>query len=386
MDYSTLLESYKERFVTTPRLFRSPGRINIIGEHTDYNDGFVLPAGIDKEIAMLIGINNSDQFNLYSLDEDEAVNFTLDNYTSVKEGWAQYIIGVIDQLTKAGHRLGGVDCVFTGDIPVGAGMSSSAALECATTYGFSELFDLNIDKRSITLLAQSAENKYVGVNCGIMDQFASVFSVENHAIKLDCRDLTYDLYDLDLKGYQFVLVDSMVKHSLASSEYNVRRAECEEGVAVLHASYGGVHSLRDASVDQLEHVKEDMKPNVYKRCKYMINEISRVTKAANAMKAHDLEELGKLLYETHHGLQHEFEISCEEIDFLVDFTRNYESVLGARMMGGGFGGCSINLVESSMVDQFVSEIQGAYNHKYGKTPSIYLVNTANGTSEVIYNS
>lgn len=383
MDYSALLKVYDERFKTTPRLFRSPGRINIIGEHTDYNDGFVLPAGIDKEIAMLIGNNNSNTFNLYSIDEDEAVSFTIDNYTSVKVGWAQYIIGVIDQLQKADFSISGIDCVFGGDIPIGAGMSSSAALECATLFGFNELFDLGIDKLTITQMAQKAENQYVGVNCGIMDQFASVFSEKNKAIKLDCRDLSYELYDLDLKGYQFVLVDSMVKHSLASSEYNVRRAECEEGAIVLNGRFNKVKSLRDASLEQLESVKKEMKPNVYQRCKYMINEISRVTEATRALEKHDLNELGRLLYETHHGLQHEFEISCEEIDFLVDFTRNYDSVLGARMMGGGFGGCSINLVESSNMNAFLSEIQDAYANKYGKKSSIYLVSTASGTSEVL---
>ncbi|MCB0496812.1 MAG: galactokinase [Cyclobacteriaceae bacterium] len=383
MDHSQLLSVFKSRFQSSPRIFRSPGRINIIGEHTDYNDGFVLPAGVDREIVMVIGSNNSDQFNVYSLDEGEEVSFTLNDYTSVSNGWAQYIIGIIDQLKKAGHTVPGIDCVFGGDIPIGAGMSSSAALECATLYGLNELFGFDLDKQAIALMSQKAENEYVGVNCGIMDQFASVFSEEKKAIRLDCRDLSYELFDLDLKDYQLVLVDSMVKHSLASSEYNVRRAECEEGVALLNGKYPNVTSLRDATITQLESVKEGMKPKVYKRCNYMINEISRVTKATEAMNKHDLKELGRLLYETHEGLQHEFEVSCEELDFLVNFTKNREEVLGARMMGGGFGGCSINLIKTSMIEVFSAEIQNAYKKEFGKESSIYMVNSANGTSEII---
>lgn len=382
MDYTPLLEIYREKFSSSPRGFRSPGRINIIGEHTDYNDGFVLPAATDKEIGMIMGLNNTNTCFVYSFDTGEEVSFSLDAYDQVDVEWAKYIIGVIDQLFKEGHIISGVDVVFGGDIPIGAGMSSSAALECAALYGLDQLFDLNLDKRSIATLAQKAENEFVGVNCGIMDQFASVFSEESQAIKLDCRDLSYEMYDLDLKGYQLLLVDSMVKHSLASSEYNVRRAECEKGVAVLQNKYPSVQSLRDVSVTQLDSIKDEVSATVYKRCKYVIEEISRVTEATHALQNHNLQELGELLYETHNGLQHEYEVSCDEVDFLVDFTRSYDSVLGARMMGGGFGGCSLNLVEVGEVEEFTKQIQAAYNQKYGKEPPVYLVSVVSGTSEV----
>lgn len=384
MDHLKLLDLFKSKYKSSsPRVFRSPGRINIIGEHTDYNEGFVLPAGVDKEIVMVLGANSTDTCNVYSLDQDEEVTFTFSEYLSVKEEWAKYIIGIVDQLLKSGHRIGGFDCVFGGDIPIGAGMSSSAALECATLFGIDQLFSLSLGKLDMALMAQRAENQFVGVNCGIMDQFASVFAEKNKAIKLDCRDLTYEMYSLDLEGYQFVLVDSMVKHSLASSEYNVRRAECEEGVAFLNSRYPAVKSLRDASITQLESVKSDLNPGVFKRCHYIINEISRVSKAAEAMGKQDLKELGRLLYETHQGLQHEFEVSCEELDFLVDFTREREDVLGARMMGGGFGGCSINLVQMSRIEDFTLQVEKAYMKKFGQKPFVYQVYTEKGTSEIL---
>lgn len=385
MDYQRLLLTYQSRFDTTPRVFRSPGRINIIGEHTDYNDGFVLPAGVDKEICMLMASNGSNQFNIFSFDTDEKVSFELHNYKEVKSPWAQYIIGIIDQLVKAGYRPGGIDCVFAGDIPMGAGMSSSAALECATLFGLNHIFSLGINKKDITLLAQKAENEYVGVNCGIMDQFASVFSEKNHALKLDCRNLTYQSYNLDLEGYQLVLVDSMVKHSLASSEYNVRRAECEEGVKILKKIDPAIMALRDASPEQVYAAKTLMPENVFQRCKYMVEEITRVEEACRAMENSNLNRLGELLYATHNGLQHEFKISCEELDFLVDFTRNKEAILGARMMGGGFGGCSINLVEEGYVEDFKKEVSKAYKERFGVVPSIYLVKTAEGSSEITSN-
>lgn len=382
MDYHKLLDQFKSKYQSSPRVFRSPGRINIIGEHTDYNEGFVLPAAVDKEIVMIIGLNNTNKCSIYSYDQNEEVEFTLNNYSTVKEGWAQYIIGVVDQLHKYGSRIGGFDCVFGGDIPIGAGMSSSAALECVTLFGLNQLFTLNLDKLEIALMSQQAENQYVGVNCGIMDQFASVFSEENKVIKLDCRDLSYKMYELDLKGFQLILVDSMVKHSLASSEYNTRREECEKGVSVLSKTYPHVKSLRDANLDQFEKVKEQLPPKVFKRCKYVIEENARVSEATQALEKHDVKRLGELLYETHSGLQHDYEVSCSELDFLVDFTKQYDWVLGARMMGGGFGGCSINLVETSRVEQFILEVEKAYIGKFKHKPTIYKVGTAEGTSEI----
>ncbi|WP_422355627.1 galactokinase [Roseivirga pacifica] len=382
MEYSALLQLYKDRFNSEPRVFRSPGRINIIGEHTDYNDGFVLPAGIDKEICMVMGVNFSDTFNLYSVDKKECVSFTIDTYKEVSAGWAKYIIGVIDQLVQMEIAIGGFDCVFQGDIPLGAGLSSSAALECATLYGLKHLFNVELSKKEIALIAQKAENQYVGVNCGIMDQFASVFAAEGQALKLDCRDLSYELYPLEMQGYQLVLVDSLVSHNLASSEYNVRRAECEEALAILQQKHPHFLALRDASIEDLEAQKDEFRTVVYKRAKYMIEEIARVGKACQAMTSNDLPELGSLLYATHAGLQHEFEISCKELDFLVDFTRDKEEILGSRMMGGGFGGCTINLVKDDFVEDFELSVSKAYEAAYGKAPAIYRVKTSSGSSEI----
>jgi galactokinase len=382
MDYRRISAIYQQRFDSAPRLFRSPGRINIIGEHTDYNDGFVLPAAVDKEICMAMGKNHSNAFFCYSIDTNEFVSFTLEDYHKIENGWAKYIIGIIDQLIQQGHQVEGFDCVFQGDIPIGAGLSSSAALACATLYGIKSLFSIEMDKRTMALTAQKAENEYVGVNCGIMDQFASVFSQEGQVLKLDCRDLSYERFPLEMDGYQLVLVDSLVSHNLASSEYNVRRAECEEAVAVLQKLHPEYSALRDASIEDLITQKDQFRPVVYQRARYMVEEIARVSQACKAMTENNLEELGKLLYETHHGLQHDFQISCEELDFLVDFTRDKEAIPGARMMGGGFGGCTINLVKDDYLRQFESAVTEAYQNAFGKTPAIYHVKTSSGSSEI----
>ena len=382
MDYNALIEAYRAKYTTEPRIFRAPGRINIIGEHTDYNDGFVLPAAIDREIGFLIGLNHTNRIRLYSLDMDQGISFTLDSYQSLDTDWAQYVIGIIDQLQQKGISVPGFDCVIGGDIPLGAGLSSSAALECATLTALNTVFDLHLDQRTVAQMAQKAENEYVGVNCGIMDQFASVFGQQNHCLKIDCRSLEYKTYPLALNGYQLVLVDSLVKHSLASSEYNTRRAECEEGVSLLQKHYPEVKALRDVSPEMVTKHQEEFRPEVYRRCKYITEENQRVTQACEALVSHDLTTLGNLLYATHHGLQHEFEISCPELDFLVDFTRPRTEILGARMMGGGFGGCSINLVANEAADQFCADVKAAYAEKFGQEPAIYQVQTAHGASEI----
>ena len=383
MEVRKLREIYQSKFGGgEPRVFRSPGRINIIGEHTDYNDGFVLPAAVDKEIYLLMLPNDSDQINIYSIDENESISLTLKDYSKSIPAWAKYPIGVVDQLLKLSKKIGGFNCVFGGDIPIGAGLSSSAALECATLFGLNECFDLGLKKDEIAKIAQRAENEFVGVNCGIMDQFASVFSKKNHALKLDCRDLTYQAYQLDLGDYSLMLVDSLVKHSLASSEYNVRRQECEEAVAAIATQFPHVKSLRDAEIDHLNSVKASLSKIIYTRAKYIIEEIERVNLACQAIEDKDLKTLGKLIYDTHYGLQYEFEISCKELDFLVDFTKGLPEVLGARMMGGGFGGCTINLIQSNFQDQFELSISKSYQDKFGIKPNIYQVQTANGSSEI----
>lgn len=382
MDYKQLSVDFTTRFGSKPRLFRSPGRINLIGEHTDYNDGFVLPAAVDKEICLLIAPNGRRETRIISLDEQAEVSFTFEDYRKTDETWAKYIIGVIDELLKANHKLTHVDILFSGDIPMGAGMSSSAALECATAFAYNAVFGLELSKWDIVKIAQAAENNFVGVKCGIMDQFASVFSQRNSAIQLDCRSLDYQVHPLQPDNYIFVLVDTMVKHALASSEYNARRAECEEGVAIIRDTYPEVNSLREVTKAMLNNCSARLSKQVYQRCSYVVEEISRVIAATEAMTNRDFVSLGMLLYKTHEGLQHQYAVSCEELDFLVDFTREKSYVLGARMMGGGFGGCTINLVEVEHVDTFIKEIQKAYQSVYKVNPSVYVVKTAKGSSEI----
>lgn len=382
MDYQYLLNIYRSKFQTEARVFRSPGRINIIGEHTDYNEGLVFPAGIDKEICMVMGLNGTDQSHFYSVDNDEEISFSKSDYQQTPKTWIRYIAGVYDQLYKLGLDPGGVDCVFAGDIPTGAGLSSSAALECATLFGLNRLFDLGIEKAQMPVISQKAENEFVGVNCGIMDQFASVNAKKGQALLLDCRDLTATYFDLALDGYQLLLVDSLVKHDLVTSEYNIRRAQCEEGLAHFQHIRPEVNALRDLSMADLENHGQELSPLLFKRCKYIVQEIERVRLAGEAIKKQDLAALGNLLYASHLGMQSEFEISCPELDFLVDYTWNKGHVLGARMMGGGFGGCTLNIVAKEHQELFVNDIKEAYEKQFDIMPEIYTVATAEGTSEV----
>lgn len=383
MDYKKLIQEFSSRYSTNPRIFRSPGRINLIGEHTDYNNGFVLPAAVDKEICILMAPNNGSTTHIYALDQNEEISFSLNNYRKIETHWAKYIIGVIDELLKRDKKLQSVDILFCGDIPMGAGMSSSAALECATVFAYNSIFNLKLEKWVMVKIAQAAENNYVGLKCGIMDQFASVFSIENVALKLDCRSLQFTTYPLNIQNYVFLLVDTMVKHTLASSEYNTRRIECEAGVKILQTVDPKIQSLRDAQPQQIEAVKEEMGDVIYRRCNFIVSEIERVNLATEALSNNNFERFGELLYQTHDGLQHEYEVSCTESDFLVDFTRDFSYVLGARMMGGGFGGCTINLVEASKAQQFEEQISQSYQARFNVKPTVYTVKTAAGTSEII---
>jgi galactokinase len=383
MNIEHLKKEFQSKFGSKPRIFRSPGRINIIGEHIDYNNGFVMPAAIDKEIMVLMARSSRSESRLWAYDLEEGITFSPENYHDVALGWASYLVGVFDQLKKAGHHPGMVDCVFAGNIPPGAGLSSSAALECATLAAYCAIFNIDMNQMARVHLAQRAENEFVGVNCGIMDQFASVFSKKGEVIKLDCQNMNFTSYPLQLNGFQLVLVDSMVSHSLASSEYNIRRQQCEQGVKVLQKAGLDVVSLRDVTRKQLDQYASLMEPVIYKRCKYVVDEIARVQKAAVALENNDLRSLGSLLYETHVGLSTEYEVSCTELDFLVDFTRHNPSVLGSRLMGGGFGGCTLNLVASEEVSAFYEQVVDEFNREYSKIPNVYMVRTADGTSEIL---
>lgn len=369
---------FEKLFKNTPRLFLAPGRINIIGEHTDYNDGFVLPAAIDKHIAFAVAKNELNRFRFYSIDFQES-----EEVKSVELGqdiklWAQYLIGVLAQFEKIGKLDFGFDVVFGGNIPVGAGLSSSAALECGFAKAVNVLSELNLSDIDLVEMAQKAEHEYAGVMCGIMDQYASIFGKKDQVFKLDCRNNTHQYFPLELHDYELLLINTNVKHSLASSEYNLRREECERGVQYFKTLDSNISALRDVSMDMIEAQVDKPDPISYKRSKYMVEEIARVGQATQAMADNDLSLLGKLLYQTHDGLSKLYEVSCPELDFLVDLTRPLNQVLGSRMMGGGFGGCTLNLLKKSYIPEFKELVIAAYEKQFSKSPDFYGVHLSDG--------
>ncbi len=361
----------------------SPGRINIIGEHTDYNMGYVLPTAIEKKITFKFQKNGSDKIcHVYSKGYDTGFELSLDKIEISKVAWENYILGVLNEILKRSDKLRGFDCTLESHVPIGSGVSSSAALECGLAFGLNELFDLGLTKMDIVELSQAAEHTYAGTKCGIMDQFASVMSKEGHVILLDCESLEYSYIPINIKPYKFVLLNTNVSHNLASGEYNVRRAQCEEGVAVLQKKYPEVKSLRNATIDMLNAIRNELDETVYNRCSYIIQEKTRVLEAVEALKANNLKRVGELLYETHDGLSKMYEVSCPELDFLVAFSKKYDSVLGARMMGGGFGGCTINLVHEDAIEDFVNAAKAAYEKECKLKLTWFEASPSEGTSIV----
>ncbi len=377
----SLEKKYKELFNQVPMLVRSPGRINIIGEHTDYNEGFVLPAAIDKAIYVAVGQRTDNEIHLYSVDFKEAYKVAISDLQPT-ETWATYILGVADQLIKRGYKIGGFNLVIDGDVPLGAGLSSSAAVECATVFALNELFELGIDKMEMVKIAQKAEHEYAGVMCGIMDQFASMFGKKDHVIKLDCRSLEYEYMPLKLDGYKLVLFNSNVKHSLASTEYNTRRQQCEQGVAWVKEHHPHVNSLRDVSIQMLQQYVLPKDELVFTRCKFVVEEIQRLLTACEDLQKGDIVSLGKKMFATHEGLSKEYEVSCEELDYLVNAVKHNPAVLGARVMGGGFGGCTINIIREDAVEEIVEKLAISYKAAMGLHLSSYSVQTDDGTSIV----
>jgi galactokinase len=379
--YSTRIhQKFRELFDVSPLLVRSPGRVNLIGEHTDYNQGLVLPAAIDKEIVVGISARDDEKIHLYALDEEQTYQGTLQQLSRSELLWPDYIIGIADQALKQGYPIKGFNLVVGGDIPQGAGLSSSAALECATAYGLSKLFDWNITSLQLAKLAQSAENEFVGVKCGLMDQFASVFGKPSQLIQLDCKDFTYQYIPFNAPHLRIVLFDTKVKHSLASSAYNERREQCEKGVALVKAHHPEVESLRDVTEDQLQKFVKPADALVYQRCTFVVAEIKRLLDACEDLKKDDLSNFGKKMFETHDGLQHLYEVSCPELDILVDLVRDEPAVYGARMMGGGFGGCTINLIEADQVDEVVDRVKKGYALKTNTEAAVYIAQISLGTS------
>ncbi|MCK5815741.1 MAG: galactokinase [Flavobacteriaceae bacterium] len=361
----------------------SPGRINIIGEHTDYNNGFVLPTAIAKKIQFKFTKTEKDKkCSIYSSNFDKGFSFNLDEIQPSENQWENYLLGVIAEIQKVSDGIKGFDCVLDSTIPIGSGVSSSAALECGLAFGLNELFNLNLTKLELVKIGQMAEHNYVGTLCGIMDQFASVMSKKDHVILLDCQSLDFEYVPFQIVPYKIVLLNTNVSHNLASGEYNIRRSQCEEGVSVIKTKHSEVESLRDVSLEMLTSVKNEMEPIVYQRCLYVVEEINRVQKAVTALKDNDLKQVGYLMYETHDGLQNLYEVSCKELDFLVDFTRNYDSILGSRLLGGGFGGCTINIIHEEATETFIKEVSQAYLKEFDIELTTYEVTPAEGTKIV----
>jgi galactokinase len=372
---------FEESFGNAPeKIVLSPGRINIIGEHIDYNDGFVLPAAIDKIICFAFAKNNSKQSKIYAIDLNEEFEVDLNQPILLSNViWTNYILGVIKQLQEKGFSFDGFNCVFSSDIPVGSGLSSSAALECGTIFGIAALFNLSIPKVEIALMGQKAEH-WVGINCGIMDQFSSVMGQENKVIKIDCRTLDYEYHDANFNDYSLILFDSNVKHSLMTSAYNERRQQCEEGIAIIKNNFPEISSFRDCTENQVLSLKDKMSENVFKRSLFAVKEIKRVSLACEALDNGDIQTLGKLMFETHQGLSVDYEVSCAELDMIVDTLKQEKAVIGSRMMGGGFGGCTINLIKKGEEEGIKSKLVKLYMEAFGIELKIYDVKISNGTS------
>ncbi len=376
-----LLDKIKSKFSETfgegGMAFASAGRINLIGEHTDYNGGYVFPGAIDKGIYAVIRPNGTDKVNLYSLDYDAATSFGLNEEDKPKEAWACYVFGVCRETLKRGGRVAGFDAVFAGNVPLGAGLSSSAALESCFAYAINELNGNNIDKFELARIGQSTEHNYCGVKCGIMDQFASCFGKAGSLILLNCKTLEYKYFPFNPEGYSLVLVDSCVKHELASSAYNKRRESCENATAAIKKNHPEITCLSDCHRLWLEEVRGEISGEDFIRAEYVIGEVQRVLDVCDALERNDYETVGELMYQTHFGLSRLFEVSCEELDFLNRLARK-KDVTGSRVMGGGFGGCTINLVRNELHDEFVECAKREFAAKFGHEPKIYDVVISDG--------
>ncbi len=376
-----LIHLHQTQFHISPAfIVRAPGRINLIGEHTDYNEGFVLPAAINKYIYVSIAPNQSDRIALYSDTYDDRFEISTSDIKPVT-GWANYILGVIDQLQQRGIHIPGMDMVIMGDIPTGAGISSSAALESAVVFALDQLLGLDLARKEMALIAQAAEHTFPGVRCGIMDMWASLHGVAGHAMKLDCRTLDYELVPFDFPEIGIILFDSGVKHSLATSEYNDRRQQCEQGVAWVREKYPAVHSLRDVSRAQLDEIVKPRDLLAWTRCAYVLEENDRLQSACAHLRAGNLSAFGQDVYASHTGLRDKYNVSCKELDVLVS-AANEVGVPGARMMGGGFGGCTINILPVAAFEKVTEAVSKVFETHFGRIPETYFLRIGEGAGVV----
>ncbi len=381
MDTRVIEEKFKSLFGDNYMVYTSPGRVNLIGEHTDYNGGFVFPGAIDKGIYAAINPNGTDKVRAYSVDYNEQVEFGMNEEDAPKESWARYIFGVCREMKKRGFEPKGFDTVFVGDVPLGAGMSSSAALESTFANALNEIFNLNIDRFELARIGQSTEHNYCGVKCGIMDQFASVFGKKGHLMRLNCATMEFEYFPFNPEGYKVVLLDTVVKHELASSAYNKRRESCENACAHIKAHHPEVNFLSDATMEMLNEVKSEISEEDYKRAVYVIGEKQRVLDVCDALEKGDYATVGDRMFGTHYGMSKEYEVSCEELDFLNDVAKQC-GVTGSRVMGGGFGGCTINLVKEELYDDFIATAKKEYLAKFNREPKVYDVVISDGARRI----
>ena len=381
MDTRIIEEKFKSLFGNDYMVYTSPGRVNLIGEHTDYNGGFVFPGAIDKGIYAVINPNGTDKVRAYSLDYSQQAEFGMNEEDAPQESWARYIFGVCREMKKRGFEPKGFDTVFVGDVPLGAGMSSSAALESTFANALNEIFNLNIDRFELARIGQSTEHNYCGVKCGIMDQFASVFGKKGHLMRLNCATMEFEYFPFNPEGYKVVLLDTVVKHELASSAYNKRRESCENACAHIKARHPEVNYLSDATMAMLDEVKTEISEEDYMRAVYVIGEKQRVLDVCAALEKGDYETVGDRMFGTHYGMSKEYEVSCEELDFLNDIAKQC-GVTGSRVMGGGFGGCTINLVKEELYDNFIATAKKEYLAKYNREPKVYDVVISDGARRI----
>ncbi|MFT4153847.1 galactokinase [Parafilimonas sp.] len=368
---------FRQMHHADPLIVRVPGRINLIGEHTDYNNGFVLPAAIDKTIYVAVNKRNDNKIHLHAEEYNENYIADIEKLRQQKFNWTSYVLGVVEQLLKSNYPVTGFNIVIDGDVPVGAGMASSAAIECATVFALSGLFDLGISRVDMVKIAHKAEQEFVGLQCGIMDMFSSMFGKKDHVICLDCRSCEYEYFPFKQDGVKIVLLNSSIRHSLAFSEYNNRRKECEEGVALIQQHHPQVQSLRDVNIEMLDkHVAHNK--TVYNRCRFVVEENGRLLAGCVDLQKNDIHAFGKKMYATHKGLSKLFEVSCAELDILVELVKNNPGVIGTRMMGGGFGGCTINIVKEDSVEELIYDVRASYREKTGLNLSAYMASIEDG--------
>jgi len=382
MERKQFLDAFRQRFAGEANLYHAPGRVNLIGEHTDYNDGFVFPMALDRYTQIAVGRRNDRLIRLYSLNMEEAAEFSLDSGPQRRSHWSDYVAGVAVLLESAGHRLPGADLLIYSDVPVGSGLSSSAAIEVASALALLGVTGAHMDSLELARLCQKAENQFVGMNCGIMDQFISLHGKAGHALLLDCRSLDYRMVPLSVEAVRIVVCNTMVKHELGSSQYNIRRAQCEEGVDRLRAFHPGIRALRDVTLTDFERTASAIPEPVRSRCRHVISEDERVMASVDALEANDLAAFGRLMNASHDSLRTDYEVSCAELDLMVELARAARGCLGARMTGGGFGGCTVNLVEVQHVEQFCRRIREGYSARTTLMPQIFISIPSQGAGRV----